>query len=155
MDHRFTGSARQLTEGALASAEKMLGRNIPDPYRSFLLEHNGGRPDANEFRMAGSRPGTTQPGAIKSFFGIGMPERTLNLDYALETFADRIPAWSFPMASDPGGNLILLAAEGTRKGRVYFWDHEREADDGEPPKEDNLYLIAESFDIFLAQLTAT
>lgn len=151
MDRRFIDSAGQLTESALANAEKMFGRNIPDPYRSFLLKHNGGRPELNEFRMAGS----ARPGAIKSFFGIGMSERTLNLDYALEAFADRIPAWSFPLARDPGGNLILLAAEGSRKGRVYFWDHEREADDGEPPREDNLYLISDSFEEFLAQLKAT
>ena len=153
MNNRFTGSGAKLTEEALVGAEKMLGRNVPDAYRSFLLKHNGGRPDAAEFQMAAARTSTTEPVAIKSFFGIGMPEGTLNLEYALETFGDRIPSWSFPIARDPGGSLILMAAEGPRKGKIYFWDHDREADDGDPPTEDNLYLIADSLDDFLAKLT--
>ena len=155
MFSRINASAAPLTEEALARAEQRVGRKIPGPFRSFLLEHNGGWPDAADFRMAGDRVGTTQPGTIKNFLGIDTPQRTLNLDYVLDTFRERIPSWSFPVARDPGGNLILLAAEGPRAGKVYFWDHEREADEGRPPTEDNLYLIANSFDEFLDGLTGS
>ena len=98
MFDQMIGSGEPLTEAALASAENEISRKIPGPFRAFLLKYNGGRPDAADFAMA-ARGGATQPGTIKSFFGIGMPERTFNLDYVLQTFGDRIPAWSFPIAS--------------------------------------------------------
>jgi hypothetical protein len=150
---KITNSGELMTEELVYIAENMLEQKIPEPFRSFLLRHNGGRPDAADFRMAGTCAGATQGGTIKSFLGIGMPERTFNLDYVLETFGDRVPDWSFPIARDPGGNLILLAAKGARKGKIYFWDHEREADEGDPPTEDNLYLIANNFEEFLKNLT--
>ena len=102
--------------------------------------------------MPGPRKGTTQRGAVKAFLGFNTPEETLNLDYALETFRDRIPARMFPIARDPGGSLILLAKSGPDACKVYFWDHEREADDGEPPTGRNLSLIADSLDAFLENL---
>jgi hypothetical protein len=38
---------------------------------------------------------------------------------------------------------------GEKCGQIYFWDHEAEMDEGEPPTYDNLYLIADSIDDLL------
>jgi hypothetical protein len=149
MKSKMTGMSEQLTNRKIDQAERHLGRPIPPAYRQFLLKYNGGHPDPSDFRMAGGRKGTTQIGTVKSFLGINVPEETLNLDYVLETFRDRLPARLFPVARDPGGNLIGISTEGADAGKVYFWDHEREAEEGEPPTDKNLYLIAESFDEFL------
>ena len=56
--------------------------------------------------------------------GIGMPEETYDIDYVLNTFAEELPIDLFPVARDPGGNLIGIRDSGTEKGVVILWDHE-------------------------------
>jgi hypothetical protein len=149
MNVGITESAEQLTDAKLKEFEKTYDRVIPVPYRKFLLKYNGGRPDPSEFKMRGPRGRGDQVGEVKRFFGINVPEKTLDLGYALETFRERLPKNLFPVARDPGGNLIGITTEGDAAGQILFWDHEREADEGEPPTDRNLYFIADSFDEFL------
>jgi len=56
---------------------------------------------------------------------------------------DRFMLDCIPIASDVFGNLILLKSEG---GEVYFWEHEREGQEGA------LNLLAQGFDQFLLAL---
>lgn len=37
-------------------------------------------------------------------------------------------------------------------GAVYFWDHEAESEEDEPPSRANLHRLADSFDQYLRQL---
>jgi hypothetical protein len=55
-----------------------------------------------------------------------------------------------PIGSDGSGNVICMALSGSDEGSVYFWNWYEET---APPSYDNLYLVAESFDRFLARLT--
>lgn len=148
----MSAMAHQLTEQDLDRTERRIRKSIPVEYRTFLLKYNGGHPDPSGFAMR-SRDNRTEAGSVKRFLGIDSPERTLNLDYAIETFGERMPTFLFPIARDPGGNVIAIATEGASKGNVYFWDHEYESEDGRPPASDNLYLIARTFDDFLLGLT--
>ena len=66
---------------------------------------------------------------------------------------DRIPNDLFMIAHDPGGNLVLIGTGAENDGRIFFWDHDFEADDGETPDYRNVYPIAESLDAFLAALS--
>lgn len=152
MYNEITGSFEPLTESKINEAEKRIGQAIPMAYRKFLLEHNGGHPEPSDFKMSNAQKGMTETGTVKKFLGIDGPEKTLNLDYTLETFRDRMPTDLFPVARDPGGNLICIFAEGPNKEKVYFWDHEMEAEEGQPPTETNLSFIANNFDEFLKKL---
>lgn len=154
MIFRMNDSSERLAARQIDAFERDLGRSIPPEYREFLFQHNGGRPEPSEFAMAGLRKGTTELGAVRCFLGIGTPEETENLDYVLGVFGDRMPSRIFPIARDPGGNFICISSEGADAGMVYFWDHERETDTGELPGDQNLYLIADSFDEFLNMLSA-
>jgi hypothetical protein len=58
------------------------------------------------------------------------------------------------VAHAPGGNLICLSLREEDRGTVWFWDHEQEAEEGDPPREDNLTMVAESFDEFASRLVA-
>jgi hypothetical protein len=60
----------------------------------------------------------------------------------------------FPISYDSFGNLILIAIKNADRGKIYFWDHEMEADpnQGEVPDYSNLTLIADSFDEFINSL---
>jgi len=136
----------------LGQMEKKLGRRIPETYRAFLLKHNGGYPNLTTFDVPGAPRRSARSGSVKHFLGIGLPEKTENLEYALDMFAGRIPGWLFPIARDPGGNIICVAAEGPNLGKVYMWDHEYEAEEGEPPSESNIYVIAPTLSQFLGKL---
>src|SRR5262249_34028764 len=41
-----------------------------------------------------------------------------------KTYRGRIPEHAIPVASDPGGNLLVLSLGGDDRGQVYSWDHE-------------------------------
>jgi hypothetical protein len=152
MFRNMSAMGHRLTEQDLDRTERRIGKSIPAEYRAFLLKYNGGHPDPSGFSMR-ARENQTAIGSVKRFLGVDIPERTLNLDYAIETFSERMPTFLFPIARDPGGNVITIATEGPGKGKVYFWDHEYESEDGQPPTSHNLYQIARTFDDFLLGLT--
>jgi len=139
-----------LTEVDVASVERDLGVSLPSDYRSFLLAHNGGHPEPDGFPIQDFP--LSDFGVINGFLGIKDGEYDDLRNYKV-VFRDRIPANFLPIARDPGGNLLCLVVNGPRKGKIYFWFHEEEADEGKPPSEDNIYFIANSFNDLLNSLT--
>ena len=136
-------------ETSVAQAERRLGRRIPEDYREFLLqERNGGRPTANVSVL----PEARRVGAgVTDFLGVGHPDDT-DLAEVSAQYHDRIPADLLPVAHAEGGNLVCLSLGDHDRGAVYFWDHEEEAEEGEPPARRNLHRIADSFRDFAASL---
>lgn len=151
MDIQIVDSAEPLTEADIARVEQRIGCSVPTRYRTFLLAHNGGYPEPSGFRMRHTSGEPSQRGSVDWFLGIH-GENTDNLEHYLNTYRDRIPSNLFPIAHDAGGNLICISTDGADAGKVYFWDHEEEAEEGETPTYDNLYLISDSFDEFLNNL---
>ncbi len=145
---KITHSGDSQSEADLKAIAAKIGRPIPLAYHKFLLDHNGGHPDPADFHFADNKD---DGGSIAAFFGVNV-SGAMDLEASLRTYAERISAHMFPIAHDPGGNLILLAASGKDKGKVYFWDHEEEAEEGNLPSDDNLTLIANSFEAFLNSL---
>ncbi len=117
------------------AAEKKLGLRFPETYRDFLMGHNGGRPDDDDFELS----------SVRYFLAIdGKPHH--DLEHAWHSYSGRIPAGLLPIAGDPGGNLILIGLRGKSKGQIYFWDHEEE---GSPEAAS---FLAASLEDFLASL---
>lgn len=143
------------TAELLARCESQIGRRIPDTYRLFLQRHNGGRPMPHVFEHR-SEHGRLLGASVRFFFGVHDRggETHDSLAYCAEMYLkrDRVPHDLFPIAADGGSNLILLGTEGERKEQVFFWDHNWEAEDGEPPTYRNVHPLADSFDAFLAML---
>ena len=135
-----------LTEDRLRSAERQLGLELPDSYRRFLLAANGGRPKPSRFALPDGRRDS-----VDWFLGIHDGEGDNLVGYA-STYRDRVPSDLLPIAHDPGGNLVCLGVAGTRLGQVFFWDHEREAEEGEPATYENVVLLAPDLDTFLDAL---
>jgi hypothetical protein len=142
-------SERPITGRQLSRVEKQLGITLPEPYRRFLVRHNGGRP----------RPGTFQFGPVSEPYSGSVVDWFLavyegehnNFEHYFHTYKlneRRLPENLVPIAHDPGGNLICISVSGKDVGAVYFWDHERE----EGPPGEAVSLIATSFDDFLAGL---
>lgn len=136
----------QISEATVAAYEQRWGIKFPDSYRDFLLKINGGIPEKKFFSYKESKDDGS---LIDVFFGIIEERRYSLLLNHLVTYDNRVPLNMLPIADDPGGNLLLLSISGSDYGKVYFWDHEMEADEGETPDYRNLKLIADSFEEFI------
>jgi hypothetical protein len=53
------------------------------------------------------------------------------------------------IASDAGGNVLLLALSGPFVGKVLFWCKDHEVEEGCVPGYENVGVVADSFDDFL------
>ncbi len=137
-----------VTAAEVAACEQRIGRPVPPAYREFLLQRNGGRPVRELFTFNDGK--RVAEGGVDAFLGVGKFDESL--DRYLDDYRGRIPDDLFPIAHDAGDNLILIGAEGANAGKVFFWHHEFEADEGEAPTYDNVFLIADSFAAFLASL---
>ncbi|MFT7835502.1 SMI1/KNR4 family protein [Saccharothrix sp. BKS2] len=124
--------------GLLARLEERIGHALPDEYRDYLLEQDGGQLEENDR-------------GVDSVFGLGpVPDQTSTWE-VLEIYRDRVPSWLLPVADDGAGNLYAISLRSGDRGTVWFWDHE-EADEGRPPAEEDLVELAESWVGFLAGL---
>ncbi len=133
-----------LSEQALQELEEKLGVSLPEPYRRFLQEYNGGQPgqDAEILDIAGA----PFVGAdVKMFFGArggDEPDDLLsNKENLSGAFADHL----LPIANDHSGSVYCIVTRGKERGYVYYLDYYA---NWEP------YFIAEDFDSFLQQLRA-
>jgi cell wall assembly regulator SMI1 len=140
-------SYEPLSPSHLQEVESRLAIELPGDYRAFLLAHNGGRPVPDAFRLSGRWE------MVDRFLGIHEGEHDNLLDY-VKAYEGRLPPELLPIAHDAFGNLLCLAVRSPEHGGVYFWDHEGEAERGQPPSYDNVTCVAESFEDFLASLTA-
>jgi hypothetical protein len=134
------------TERGLLAFEQRAGGKLPADYRKFLLEHNGGIPEAAVVKGKGV------DSVVRQLNGLHNGARWARLESLRKTYAGRMPKGLLPIGSDPFGNVYCLGLGGRWRGKVWFWDHETEADEGEPPRTDNLTLVAASFTAFLAKL---
>lgn len=119
--------------------EQQVGRRLPDDYRDYLLRQDGGSLDFNSE-------------GVQSIFGLGEVPGYASIWENLQTYHDRVPRWLLPVASNFGGNIFAISLRTSDYGSVWFWDHEEEADEGEPPAEDNIELKAPSWSAFLEGL---
>lgn len=137
----------RISDLEIARLERKIGFRIPDEYRAFLMEHNGGRPTPKFFSISACKEQTV--GQILDFFGIGDPLESCRLDWNFDVFLGRMPPGLFPIACEDGGNIICLSLGGAGIGSVYYWDHEEETS---PPGYGNVYKISDSFGQFLDDL---
>lgn len=111
-------------DSQLDELEKKLGNKLPRFYREFLKNTNGGETKADKFSFT-TRDGTHENDRVRYFYALYSGEIG-NLQRKVETFKDRIPEDTLPIACDPFGNQILLQLGKQPDGPVYFWDHELE-----------------------------
>lgn len=135
----------QLTTARLVALERQLGVVLPENYKLFLLNHNGGRPKPNFFLIHGFERNPF--GSIHYFFGIDDDVKSSDVGWNYKTYYGRMPRELLPIAGDGSGNVICLSIKGANKEFIYYWDHDAETS---APTYDNLYLISDSFDNFLS-----
>lgn len=128
----------------LEAFEAELGEPLPEDYRRFLIECNGGYVSgiAGVHHIGGLRP--------EDLYSLQLARENLQGDEL------RIPLALLWIMDDNFGNAICLGLTGKHRGRVYLWDHENEPDpdewDGKVETADNVQLLANSFTEFVAGL---
>jgi cell wall assembly regulator SMI1 len=145
-------SKAPVTEAQVAKLEEEMGIRLPSEYRQFLLKHNGGYPEPDGFVIHGRTE--DEDGMVDRFLAIHDGEHD-NLSRYLKWYKGRLPRNLFPVAHDPGGNLICISTSGADVGKVYFWDHDEEVEEGVVPDYRNVYLLADDFVRFLNGLKET
>lgn len=136
-----------LDEKTLAAFEDEVGGRLPDDYRQFLLEFNGGKPNPGSFKISKSQGGDT----LHHAYGLHSGPSYSSIRSAYRTFEGRVPKSLVPIADDPFGNQICIGISGRWQGKVCFWDHEKENDSGRPTSK-AVTQIAASFTEFLSNL---
>lgn len=169
-----SAASRGCSPSLLVKFESLIDARLPDDYRTFLLEINGGRPTSKE--RPGSyaivdidweerEPQQTDDQAIiryllvvedwSNVFEEGRSE-ALTLSGAYETFVMEeraLPYATIPIGRDPGGSLFLLDITGRQPGAILFWA--RDWYDSEQKQKDpyhNIGFIAPTFPEFLDQI---
>lgn len=129
--------------------EKDEAINLPLEYKKFLLINNGGYPDRGCFNFSDGRDGSI----VDVFYGIS-GNKIISLKSNMDEYKSRMPSEFIPIGEDPGGNRICLSLRSIDFGKIYFWDHELEADTdiGEIPSDENLTLISDNFSDFIESL---
>lgn len=145
---RFVESFGSCENKKIKELETNYNLSFPMEYKHFLEIYNGGVPEKDVFNFKDTNDGSI----LYGFFGFDSNSKRLDIAYRYMMAKRRIPSNTFPIADDQGGNLILLSVKGPDYGKVYFWDHDWEANDGETPDYSNLTLIADSFEEFINNL---
>jgi hypothetical protein len=133
----------------ISKLEEKLGMSLPDDYRGFLLRYNGGEPERNVSQTGSPRVG------VHIFYGIikrSSGEHWRDLLWHRHLLIDRVPTNILPIAGDEGGNQICLSLRPESYGWIYYWDHELEAEEGQPATFDNMSKINSSFRAFVQSL---
>jgi hypothetical protein len=142
----------QVTEAQIEAFEQSFGHRLPDDYRQFLLDLNGG-----------------QPGRANREFDQGVVNCLFSLDEANEPMFDLATRANRERASlpspdllyighDDGGNSILLVLAGEHRGEVWFMltDDDARPDDANPRvvwhDRRDMRKLAGSFEQFLRSL---
>ena len=125
---RLSRASRGAGEADLRGLEAKVGTRLPEDYRRFLLQHDGGEPEPNEFAI----PGADNDSGANEFMSVRQ------IREEIEQYSHRFPRRMIPIAFAEGGNLVFLALD---DGQVLFWDHELEA-------ANPLFALAPSFEAF-------
>lgn len=118
--------------------------SLPDDYKEFLLEHNGGHPEPSALPAFGTD--------VNWLFGMVEEPAWASLFHALAVYEGRIPSWYMPIGTDSGGNLYIMSLYEENKGVIALWWHEDEAPTNGSDYFDNLTPVADSFSEFAALL---
>lgn len=147
---RFKGK-RRATEQQIKALEKQVGCALPDEYRNFLKNHNGGRPNPDCVQVPGVK-GIDNVGVGWLFHLQPSKPAANELSYQRERTEELFPQGHLPIAGD--SDLFTLSLNPRKAfGSVYWWFHEtEELDEDGNFLESAGYLLAGSFDEFLTRI---
>jgi len=149
----IVGAVLPVDEEELLGVERRTGVTIPPEYREFILSHNGGSPVPADFLIYDRDGKVVDEDTVQGFYGVKTGVTYNDIERTYGMFLGRMPSTLLPIAEDPGGNQICICVSGEDIGKMFFWDHEKEVEEGETPTYDNVSFLANSLHEFLDALT--
>ena len=136
-------------EPELAAFEGRLGLSLPDDYRRFLLEVNGGRPPFDRAEISQI--------VITGLLSLGGQPDSRDLEKCAEWARRVLPSPALMLVGYADGALILLVHEGPRRGQVWSKDTTDPRPGEANPRvlwhdRRDMEKLADSFSDFLRQL---
>ena len=125
----------------LARIEDKMGRPLPEAYRAFLLENNGGRPNPDTIDIPEAH---FSPTDVKIFYGLYDEIDAGNLLWRLDWLEGCLENHLLPIAGDSGANSFFLVLDDEDYGNVYYFDAAEI-----PPRP---YFVAKDFNEFLSKI---
>ena len=107
---------------ALAQFEKNHDILLPEEYRTFLINYNGGNTLQTSFKIK------KESSDIRAFYGFENADYEYNFQYFLDHdfLSEHIQAGYLPIAEDSFGNYILLGIAKQNYNQIAFFDHEKQ-----------------------------
>ncbi|NMD72233.1 SMI1/KNR4 family protein [Bacillus sp. DNRA2] len=131
------------SEELLIELEEFIGFPLPDDYKKFLSEYNGGTSKVRYSKFFVNELNQEIP--LDVLYGIGV-NSTFDLSVCFEEFEEDLLPNSLIIGDDPGAGLIVLVTDVENYG-VYYWDHSFYFP--QSSEEENTYKIADSFKDFI------
>lgn len=128
-------------EEQIASAEKTLGLRLPEPYRSWLKETDGGLVPEDTVI-----PGTAGPGLISELDGIEWMPRIGRFGRM-----QIVPSDYLVVSQGSSGGCLTIKIHGDDYGSVWWADFDKAEDEGvwESPTESIMVRLADDWNGFL------
>lgn len=127
--------------------ENSIGFLLPEDYKNFLLEYNGGTAKIRYSTFKAE--GLNENIPLDVLYGIGVEKKQLDLQIINEEYIDDMLPNCIIIGDDPGSGMIVLINNEELKG-VYYWDHSFYFKQSR--EEGNIYKIADSFIDFIQGL---
>lgn len=131
----------KVSEEDIQKFESINGFVLPQVYRSFLMNTNGGETEPNLFFISENQGSSV----LDSFFGLG--DIYDNLQDFIDIYDERLPDGFIPIGSDPNGNAICVSINEDSSDNIYFWDHEEEIEN--PNEMSNVFFLANDIEKFI------
>ena len=145
MDIIVSNPHGRVVEADLSEFEARIGYRLPDQYREFLLVHNGALVEPRCFWVEDDTYSDEIEGCFYGLHdGYGHNFKSRYLDDP-----SHFPKKVLPIADDGMGNYICIGLEGSQRGRILFYDHERHWENNTAA---DLEPLADSFENFLSGL---
>ena len=107
---------------ALAQFEENHDILLPEEYRTFLINYNGGNTLQTSFKIK------KESSDIRAFYGFENADYDYNFQYLIDHdfLSDYIEVDYLPIAEDSFGNYILLGIAKQNYNLIAFFDHEKQ-----------------------------
>ena len=122
----------QVTEGDVRHLETQMDLQLPEDYRAFLLEVNGGRPSRDHREIAWRRSSAT----VSSFYCLNHPDDMFNLLRKMQTYAElqTLPSPDLVIIGHTDMGPLALAIRGDHYGEVWVLDTHDSRPEGSNPR---------------------
>lgn len=141
MEIKIKKNKKGCSASEVKQLEELFGYELPNDYKDFMIEYNGGEPNSNVFSI----PEEQNESGVNKFFS------QKEIIKEKKILGNRIGIGVIPIADAACGNIVCLSLINEKKG-VYFWDHELEDEEENLPSWKNMFYLAESFKDFMNKL---